>query len=193
MKYFSNLKVVLVGLCFMVFGSLQLFRTWQARQWPQKPALMESSKIVAQRYSSDTTYRLDVRYQWEHEGRTYHGTQFGMDGTLVEDSESLLREKAVPWAAGRTVTCWVNPKDPAEAVLSPEDDIETQVVLMTLGTGLFLWGRTFARMGQRHCLLPFHPPSCCRCFCCRWHSERHTMACGEPPPSVSPSLPGSCV
>lgn len=140
MQYHFDWKAILVGAVFLAGGGYRLGTILQAKSWPEKEAIMEKAEIVAQSYSSGMNFRLDVLYRWVHEGRAYSGTQFSMDGTLVEESKSVLEEKAGRWLEGGVVQCYMNPANPEQAVLEPARNMDTQLILVVIGILLLLWG-----------------------------------------------------
>src|SRR5262245_2923307 len=60
-------------------------------------------------------YRLDVEYQWERDGRSFHGRQVG--GSAQYRSRLAAAEAAGRYPAGSDVSCYVDPRDPTQAVL----------------------------------------------------------------------------
>jgi hypothetical protein len=140
MKYDFQWKAILVGLLFLLAGGVRLVGILQAKSWLEKDAVMDKAELVAQRSSSGTTFRLDVSYHWEHEGQTWTGHEFSVDGTLVESSRTVLEDKATPWLHSKHIKCKMNPRKPEQAVLMPANNLDTQIVMVVLGILLLLWG-----------------------------------------------------
>jgi hypothetical protein len=112
-------------LAFLVIGSivsffiivLPLIRTIQARDWKAVPCTIISSRV--QYHSSDdgTTYSIDILYRYEIDGREYKANRY----TFLGGSSSGRRgkQKVVnQHPPGAKKICYVNPRDPTDAVLN---------------------------------------------------------------------------
>jgi hypothetical protein len=124
---------VLACLLFAVpFGGVGVFASWaigstvhaswKARGWVPVPATVETASLHT---SSDSdggdTYRADGSFRYAWEGRSFTGTQLGisaMGGSDNFDSwhQEVSSQLVAAREAGRPVTVWVNPENPAEAV-----------------------------------------------------------------------------
>jgi len=124
---------VLACLLFAVpFGGVGVFASWaigstvhaswKARSWVPVPATVETASLHTS--SSDDggdTYRADGSFRYAWEGRSYSGSQLGisaMGGSDNFDSwhQEVSSQLTAAREAGRPVTVWVNPENPAEAV-----------------------------------------------------------------------------
>lgn len=83
----------------------------QARSWTATQATMTQCEVVEGRKGSK---RLEVSYDYTFDGRSYTGTRFGFSDGASKD------EWAARFAAGSTVTCFVNPTNPGQAMLQRE-------------------------------------------------------------------------
>lgn len=112
-------------LAFLVIGSivsffiivLPLIKTIQARDWKAAPCTVISSRV--QHHSSDdgTTYSVDILYSYEIDGREYKANRY----TLLGGSSSghKGKQKVVnQHPPGAKRICYVNPRDPTDAVLN---------------------------------------------------------------------------
>ena len=88
-----------------------------AKSWQPTPCTIVSSQVRSHAGDDSTTYSVEVLYTytyngWEHKSNRY---QF-LDGSTggYAEKERIVRR---PPPLTRTV-CYVNPKDPAEAVLN---------------------------------------------------------------------------
>ena len=101
-----------------------LCRAEAIRTWREVPATVQACELKSESDSDGgTTYRVVASYRYEVEGRSYTGDRVsfhsGADniGSFQQQlyatlSECQRRKKSAP--------CWVNPANPAEAVLSRE-------------------------------------------------------------------------
>jgi hypothetical protein len=66
-----------------------------------------------------TYWRAQVRYRYEVAGAAHESTTLG---AMAEEGgeRAAMEARAAKYPAGAEVTAWVNPKDPAEALLEPE-------------------------------------------------------------------------
>ncbi|MDB6139383.1 MAG: hypothetical protein JWO94_2455, partial [Verrucomicrobiaceae bacterium] len=114
-----------MGLVLAVLGGVftgVLWHSWrlaeETRAWAPTPAKILSSQVLPEQPTphSPVKYRPVVRYQYQFGGTVYHTDRIHRsDGSKSyrEDAESL-REEYTP---GQELTCWVNPANPAYAVL----------------------------------------------------------------------------
>ena len=110
----------------------------RARSWTETPARMIECSWVTGRTARQ---HLAVRYAYSVNGQQYVGTRVGFtDGTTKGNL-------ALQYAAGRRVTCFVNPNDPAEVMLRREIGL-----LHWLFPGLFLAGAVGLGFGARRAL-----------------------------------------
>ncbi len=132
----GSLWLAFLGLSLAVMGTIftgVLLRSWrlaeETRSWTAMPAKILSAQVVPEQATphSPTKYRPVVRYEYQMGGKVYHTDRIHRsDGPKSEreDAESL-REEFTP---GQTVTCWVDPADPAHAVLKHD----TRAALYTI-------------------------------------------------------------
>jgi Protein of unknown function (DUF3592) len=108
------------GLIFFLFGGAffalafgrGFLKLVEAREWTPTPCTILSSEVQ----SHGDTYSVEVRFSYNVNEHNYESTRFD----FVEGSSSGYDSKAkivrqIP--AGTRTTCYVNPKDPADAVL----------------------------------------------------------------------------
>jgi hypothetical protein len=111
--------VVTVGSVFVLAGSLflyfavakPLFQCLAAKSWVPTPCVVLSSRVV-----KGKAFHLAISYAYEFNGQQHQSShyQFGEWG-----SPSSRGKKAIVarYPRGWKAVCYVNPKDPAEAVL----------------------------------------------------------------------------
>lgn len=113
------LPFILIGSAIFVgLGLRPMWQSQEAERWIEVPCTVEHVELVSSRDSDgDTTYRIEVRYAYQYEGRDYRSerydfsfgsTNVGVDGMRAAVKD--LRERP-------TRVCWVDPVDPESAVL----------------------------------------------------------------------------
>lgn len=121
----GRLWLVAMGLFLALAGAVftwVLWKSWQraeeTRRWTPVPAVMTASSISISRPtpSANREYRVNLRYRYTWEGREMVGTHLKrLDAPTVHEERAL--EKVTEYPVGREVTCYVNPADPAQAIL----------------------------------------------------------------------------
>lgn len=119
----------------------------RARGWTPTPCEIVSSELISRMVSGGevhfTGYHPDVCFKYEIAGVTYHSNAFNFTDfmTPMESGKRALIER---FPVGASARCYVNPRDPAQAVL-------TRDVRPTLAFGLtplILGG--FVTLGMAH-------------------------------------------
>jgi hypothetical protein len=108
-------------LAGLAMGYFVLLRPWlesrAAQSWMETPCRIISSEVKSHAGGKSTTYSVDITYQYQVTGQTLRsnrydftlGSSSGYDGKAI-----VVRENP----AGKDTVCYVNPQNPAEAVLS---------------------------------------------------------------------------
>jgi hypothetical protein len=123
----GNFGRVLISLFLLIFVGAGLFicvtgvRSWRseqrAREWPSAPCTITRS-FVRPRGKSGAPYEWRVEYRYDWAGRSYTSDQYAPvsvpSSYNYADAERLL----IQHPRGARSTCWVNPSDPAKAVLA---------------------------------------------------------------------------
>jgi len=110
------LAFLLMGSVFLALMARETFRIIQSRQWPAVPCVIESSSIA----NRSSGYEIQVRYRYDFGGKTWHSQRLKMQTTTSTDYAALQRQVDA-YPAGAASQCFVNPSDPAEAVLRLDD------------------------------------------------------------------------
>lgn len=112
---FAVFALLGLGLLFPL-GILPALRAWQARSWVEIPCTVVSSHVHENRDSDGSTYRPVIVYEYRFEGRTYTSDRYNFVGG---SSSGRTGKQAVVDAhpPGAERRCFVNPRDPAQAVL----------------------------------------------------------------------------
>lgn len=109
---------------FVGYLSVSMVTDWSAaRSWVEVPARILSADLGVSHGDDSTTYSVTAEYLYEWDGRTFTSqqvsTSFGSDniGSFHQDKYAELRPYA---GTDRSFRCFVNPDDPAEALLFRE-------------------------------------------------------------------------
>lgn len=131
--------IVLFGLAFLAPGlfTAWLFfagfaKWWDARQWVEVPCWIESAELRVS-HGESTSYQAIADYRYIYQDRSYHGTRVGFStasdniGSFQQRAHRELMQYTAPRQTGaerdptrigtKPFRCYVNPSQPAEAVL----------------------------------------------------------------------------
>jgi hypothetical protein len=114
------------------------------RQWQATPCVIVSSSTLSEKdhSSTKTLYATDIWYRYDYEGRSYAGNQVRVIDFLT-DNHKIVKKLHKRFPTGKQTICYVNPQQPAEAVLLPEPDWSPldliPVAFSIIGLALFLW------------------------------------------------------
>jgi hypothetical protein len=107
-----------LGLALLVpFFILPVWRVREARSWIETPCVVISSHVEVHRDSDGSTYRPVIVYEYQFQGRTYQGNRYNFMGgsSSGRAGKQAVVDRYPPGAAAR---CWVNPREPSQAVLN---------------------------------------------------------------------------
>ena len=113
--FFALFLVIGVG-AFYFITVRPLLNVLSARGWVATPCTIVSSRVQSHSSDDGTTYRVDILYRYDFDGREHRSSRFKFMG----GSSSGYKGKAEIvrlHPAGAQRTCYVNPRNPAEAVL----------------------------------------------------------------------------
>ena len=119
------LITLLAGLIPLVIGVLvPLQKNAQAEHWQEVPAQVVSSRLLSEkRRSKNSTYkvyRAEVVYTYKFKGKVYSSNRHDMFSDGYSSNYSRQDRSVRENPPGRQRSCFVDPKSPAEAVLSRE-------------------------------------------------------------------------
>lgn len=125
--------VIAVSVTVLISAIRTGLNTNVAEKWMQVSATVES---IEERFHDNGDYRV-VTYRYSFDDRPYKSDRTAFFGFVP----SHFKEEISRWSAGQVVTAYVNPRNPAEAVLYPEVSRGVYVViaLSALMTGLLTW------------------------------------------------------
>jgi hypothetical protein len=137
---------------------------FEARNWVQVPCEIVSSRVKANSDSDGTTYRIDVVYRYTYRGRTYTSNRYNFStgsSSGNQDKEAVVRGLE----PGTQATCYVDPQDPINSVLKPNDVAELwfglfPLIFVVVGAGgLIFTFRTKSERSRTFATLPSWQPS----------------------------------
>ena len=88
--------------------------------WEEVPAQIVRTELQASKGSKSTTYQVLAEYVYQYRGREYRGTAVGLYGgsdNIGSFHQDAHRELGEHQKTGRPFRCYVNPRQPAEAIL----------------------------------------------------------------------------
>lgn len=124
---------VLAGLVTSLFFVRQALASLATRSWPEIPCVVLSSEV--RRHTTTgrggLTFNVDILYEYEVGGRTYRSNRYQFLGgsSTGYDSKAAVVAQNPP---GRRRTCFVNPADPNDAVLTRSFGAEHWFLLIPL-------------------------------------------------------------
>jgi hypothetical protein len=115
MVFFGIFAALGAVIFFFVFLR-PLAKTLSARQWPVVACTVISSRVESHSGNKGTTYNVNIFYRYIVNDREYRANRYGF---LGGSSSGYAHKAAIVarYPAGSTAQCYVNPADPAEAVL----------------------------------------------------------------------------
>jgi hypothetical protein len=107
----------LAGFGFLIpFFILPALRIQQSKSWPAVPCTILSSQVRSHSSSDGTTYSVDIRFEYEFDGRTYQSSRY--DFSSGSSSGRSGKQAIVDqYRVGTKHTCYVNPAEPYVAVI----------------------------------------------------------------------------
>jgi hypothetical protein len=88
-----------------------------ARDWVERPCVIVSSKVGVHSDSDGSTYSVDIEYTYVVDGKQYKSDRYAFD--VGSSSGRAGKQRVVDqYPAGSERTCYVDPRDPREAVLN---------------------------------------------------------------------------
>jgi hypothetical protein len=118
----------------------------RAQGWSPTTCVVEHSSVRAHHSDDGTTYSVDILYRYERDGRAWRSSRYGFFGGSSggrSGKEAIVRAHPV----GASVPCWVDPSDPAEAVLERGPTVHALVAVVPVG--LLALGLTFVVLARR--------------------------------------------
>ncbi|MFH1731032.1 MAG: DUF3592 domain-containing protein, partial [Planctomycetota bacterium] len=113
--FFGIFFAVGIGVFYAMFLR-PMMKIEHAKGWPEVPCTVISSRVQSHEGDDSTTYSVDIFYSYTFDGHEYKSNRYSF---MTASSSGYEGKKAVIVAhpKGRKTVCYVNPDDPAEAVL----------------------------------------------------------------------------
>jgi hypothetical protein len=137
------LPFALVGLGMLGWVGITVARWHATQDWAAVPATVLAAELIAHSGDDSTTYEATATYRYDYEGQTFTGSRVGLSGgadNIGPFHQRLHAELEAARAGGTPVTAFVDPSEPANAVLNRE----LRPALLTLQIVL---GLVFAAIG----------------------------------------------
>lgn len=123
-KRLGFLIFVVIGACVLIWGYGSYNKSQKAKSWPTAEGTIISSDVelarshASGRRRSRRTYRAEVMFEYNVDGKTYTSNRVVMEG--FSSSKRSYAEKVVErYPEGEAVTVYYDPTDPTMAVLEP--------------------------------------------------------------------------
>lgn len=107
------------GFAAFWFATLRpLLRFGDSAGWVETPCEILASSLERHTGSDSTTYRVAVRYRYTFDGRAYESDRYDFSSGSTNVGVDRMRAAVNALPPGRRAVCYVDPADPASAVLS---------------------------------------------------------------------------
>ena len=150
--FFLGLAFFLVGCATTYLLVIRPFTLLdRARAWVETPARILDLELERHDDSDGTTYSIRMCYQYEVNGQPHTSdrfTAFGVSDNISDYHHRNYNRYKPLFDANEPVTCWVNPANPADAIIDRTPRFE-----MLLSAHLFTF--TFPAAGLWLMLAPF--------------------------------------
>lgn len=104
------------GLVFWFIAAGPIANAIASRSWSEVPCQIISSRVQTHDGDDGDTYSVDILYRYEVDGRTYRSSRYNFIGGS-SSGYNRKRDIVKKYAPGSTHTCFVDPGEPAKAVL----------------------------------------------------------------------------
>jgi len=107
------------GLFLYVLGVRPVWGVLQSSGWVETPCTVVSSQLKENNDSDepDSTYSIDIKYKYEFGGAAHESDRYDFLGLSSNTHMAAKRRIVKEHRPGMKTICYVNPRNPAEAVL----------------------------------------------------------------------------
>ena len=106
------------GALFCWFAGLNpLLKSLNSNDWQEVSCVIDSSRVKSHHSSGGTSYSVDIRFSYSVQGSNYQSDTYNFEPGSSGDRSSKA-EIVARYPLGSKHSCWVNPDDPSQAVLS---------------------------------------------------------------------------
>jgi len=113
---FFGIFAAVGGGMFYPFSIRPVFKTISARSWVETPCKILAARVQRHEGDDSDTYSVDIFYEYEFEGTTYKSSRYGFVGGSSSGRSGKARVVNA-YKKAKDPVCYVNPKNPSEAVL----------------------------------------------------------------------------
>ncbi|MGD0897698.1 MAG: DUF3592 domain-containing protein [Thermoguttaceae bacterium] len=133
-----------VGIGVWLLSIVHAYFNMQA--WEETPAkIVHADRKCVRSGSKRAVYETNVEYQYRYQGQDYTGNRFSLgDDELFDRNPNLLGELRKYPRSGHWFRCYVNPKQPAEAILYR--DLPWHGLITPAGAALLFGGFGFSAL-----------------------------------------------
>jgi hypothetical protein len=124
-----GIVTLFVGGGLMAVRHYTVSRTAAAQSWTATPCVIQRSGFET---GDEGERYLDIQYSYEFNGQQYESYAIDLLPGSAGDESAFEEQLYEACPVGATVTCYVNPEDPSDAVLDREHGIEGIGVLRML-------------------------------------------------------------
>lgn len=103
---------------FWMFTIRPFWGIASAQRWVETPCTIVSSEIEVHDGDDGDTYSIEIKYDYEYDGRPYRGERYHFMYGMSSSGRSGKQEVVKRYPVGLQTTCYVDPNDPSEAVLN---------------------------------------------------------------------------
>ena len=125
------LSVLLIGgFAGIYFWTVKSYMTFRdSKNWIETPCVIISSKVGVHRGDDSTTFSVDITFEYEFEGSKYTSSRYNLAPAGSSTGYESKKEVVKKYPPGMETICFVNPKNPSQAVLNRDF---TPAMLLTL-------------------------------------------------------------
>jgi hypothetical protein len=142
-------------------GIRPIMQTIDSEDWPAVPCRIISAKVESHSDSDGTTYSIEITYAYEFNSQTFQCDRYDFIGGSSSGHKSKLRI-VEQYKNAENPICYVNPNDPADAVLKRGFHLSLLFALFPLpflavGVGGLYWVIKNPKMKQKSSLPQWLP------------------------------------
>jgi hypothetical protein len=112
---FSIFALVGAGMIYPL-GIRPVMKAFDSEKWQETPCKIISAQVGSHSDRDGTTYSIDIKYEYRFAGGTYYGNKYYFIGGSSSGYKNKARIVSEYKNAANPI-CYVNPENPAEAVL----------------------------------------------------------------------------
>jgi hypothetical protein len=142
---------IIVLFCWALWGVFfvkPMYELARTRAWVPSTCEILSSRVYTSTGGQQPSFRVDVKYRWSHGADTLTGTRYDLNGWTSSNAEEDCAEIVHSLPPGARVTCFVNPRDPREAVIDRDVD-GLQVLAWIIAWAMLVLGGWIIRASVR--------------------------------------------